>query len=61
MGFNTDTYSLFTDDGKFDIASIREKVDELKAKQDRVLILINDPCEPQKNGQDFIRSAWILK
>lgn len=23
--------------------------------------LINDPCEPQKNGQDFIRSAWILK
>ena len=23
--------------------------------------LINDPCEPQKNGQDFIRSAWLLK
>lgn len=23
--------------------------------------LINDPCEPQKNGQDFIRTAWILK
>ena len=23
--------------------------------------LINDPCEPQKDGQDFIRSAWILK
>lgn len=23
--------------------------------------LINDPCEPQKNGQDYIRSAWILK
>jgi len=23
--------------------------------------LINDPCEPQKEGQDFIRSAWILK
>ena len=23
--------------------------------------LINDPCEPQKNGQDFVRSAWILK
>ncbi len=45
MGFNTDTYSLFTDDGKFDIASVIEKVDELKAKQDRVLILINDPCE----------------
>ena len=23
--------------------------------------LINDPCEPQQDGQDFIRSAWILK
>lgn len=23
--------------------------------------LINDPCDPQKDGQDFIRSAWMLK
>ena len=23
--------------------------------------LINDPCEPQQNGQDFIRSAFVLK
>ena len=23
--------------------------------------LINDPCEPLKDGQDFIRTAWILK
>ena len=23
--------------------------------------LINDPCEPHKDGQDFIRSAWMLK
>lgn len=23
--------------------------------------LINDPCEPLKEGQDFIRSAWMLK
>lgn len=23
--------------------------------------LINDPCEPQKDGQDFIRTAWLLK
>ncbi len=23
--------------------------------------LINSPCEPQKEGQDFIRTAWILK
>ncbi len=23
--------------------------------------LINSPCEPLKEGQDFIKSAWILK
>ena len=23
--------------------------------------LINSPCEPQKQGQDFIKSAWIIK
>ena len=23
--------------------------------------LINSPCEPLKDGQDFIKSAWILK
>ena len=23
--------------------------------------VINDPCDPQKDGQDFIRSAWMLK
>lgn len=23
--------------------------------------LINSPCEPQKEGQDYIKSAWILK
>ena len=23
--------------------------------------LINDPCEPVKQGQDYIKSAWILK
>ncbi len=23
--------------------------------------LVNDPCEPLKDGQDFIRTAWMLK
>ena len=45
MGFNTDTYSLFNDAGKFDIDDLNKRVDILEAKQDRVLILINDPCE----------------
>lgn len=45
MGFNTDTYSLFNDAGKFDIDDLNKRVNILKEKQDRVLILINDPCE----------------
>ena len=45
MGFNTETYSLFNEAGKFDIDDLNKQVDALKAKQDRVLILINDPCE----------------
>ena len=23
--------------------------------------LVNDPCEPVREGQDYIKSAWILK
>ena len=23
--------------------------------------VINDPCDPQKDGQDFVRTAWMLK
>ena len=23
--------------------------------------VVNDPCDPKKDGQDFIRSAWMLK
>ena len=45
MGFLSDTYRLFGEDGLFDIEGLRKKVDSLKAKQRRIVILINDPCE----------------
>ena len=45
MGFNSDTYSLFNESGSFDINSLNNKVNELKKKQNKILITINDPCE----------------
>ena len=40
-----DTYSLFTKDGKFNLDSIKAKIDEYKLKQDNILIIVNDPCQ----------------
>ena len=45
VGINTDTYSLFNDKDKFNIDDLTRKVNELKNKQSRIMILINDPCE----------------
>ena len=45
VGINTDTYSLFNDKDEFDIDDLTRKVNELKNKQSRIMILINDPCE----------------
>ena len=42
---NTDTYRLFDDNDEFDINSLINKVDALKRQQNRIMILINDPCE----------------
>ena len=44
-GFNTDTYRLFNGEGLFDIDGLNSKVDSLKKSQNRIMILINDPCE----------------
>ena len=45
MGFNSETYSLFTKDVSFDIDDLNNKVNEIKKTQKNILILINDPCE----------------
>ncbi len=45
MGFNSATYSLFDKDGNFDIDDLNHKVTNLKHTQNKILILINDPCE----------------
>lgn len=45
MGFKSGTYSLFNENGLFDIDDLNNKVNELKKKQNKILITINDPCE----------------
>ena len=45
MGFNTVTYNLANSRGLFDFESVKLNVELLKKKQDRILILLNDPCE----------------
>ena len=45
MGFNSATYSLFDENGNFDIEDLKHKVTNLKHTQNKILILINDPCE----------------
>ena len=45
MGFNSDTYHLFNKEGLFDIDYLINKINELKKKQNRITIIINDPCE----------------
>ena len=41
----SDTYRLFNEDDEFDINDLTKKVNELKDKQSKIMILINDPCE----------------
>lgn len=45
FAFSSCLYSLFNAAGKFDIESVREKVETLKKTQSRIPLLINDPCE----------------
>ena len=45
LGFNSYTYQLFNDNDLFDIDDLNKKVNLLKDKQERITILINDPCE----------------
>ncbi len=41
----TDTYSLFNEKNKFNILSLKQKIEEYASKQKRILIVINDPCQ----------------
>ena len=44
MNRNFDTYPMVTEDHRFNLEGLREKVQELLKKQDRVLVIINTPA-----------------
>lgn len=44
-GVLSETYPLFDEKGNFNIAGLKEKIEELAKKQKNVLVLINDPCQ----------------
>lgn len=44
-GCKTLTYRLFDDEDNFDIDDLKAQINSLKNTQNRLMILINDPCE----------------
>ena len=40
-----ETYTLFNEDGGFNVKDLKEKMYALKESQGRILLLINDPCQ----------------
>ena len=65
LGINPDLYNLFDDNGNFDIKSLSLKIDYLKQKQERIVILLNDPCENPTGfcmkDEDYDQIAEIVK
>ena len=44
MGRNFTTYKMLDENNKFNLPALKEKVDELLAKQDNLLYLLNTPA-----------------
>lgn len=51
------TYTLFNEDGKFNIASFDSKVNELLSKQDGLVIIINTPAH-NPTGYSYTLEDW---
>lgn len=55
IGFKT--YNLFDEDGNFNLKDFKEKCEDLKKSQGRVLAIINDPCQ-NPCGYSMKHSEW---
>lgn len=53
-----DTYELFNEAGCFNLSSVRTKCEELKAKQGRVMLVVNDPCH-NPTGYSMTHEEWV--
>ncbi len=52
------TYNLFKD-GHLDLDDIKKNISELKEKQKRILLVINDPCQ-NPTGYTMTDEEWII-
>lgn len=57
IGRSVATFELFTDDGKFNIASFRAKSSELLAKQESLVIILNTPAH-NPTGYSLTLEDW---
>lgn len=53
-----ETYSLFNEEGSFDLEGLKQKMLEVKKRQQRVLLVINDPCQ-NPTGYTMTYLEWI--
>ena len=65
MGRNFTTYKMLDENNKFNLPALKEKVDELLAKQDNLLYLLNTPAHNPTgyslSGEDMDGVLTILK
>lgn len=54
--FNIKTYKMFDNDS-FNITSFKDVINEVKEKQDKLLIVINDPCH-NPTGYTMSKEEW---
>ena len=60
MGRNFTTYKMLDENNKFNLPALKEKVDELLAKQDNLLYLLNTPAH-NPTGYSLSGEVAILK
>lgn len=49
-------YSMFEED-HFNLSSVKEKIEQLQEKQDRIVLVINDPCH-NPTGYSLTNQEW---
>lgn len=57
LGREVDTYTLFDEEDKFNVASFKEKLDEILAQQDQILLIVNTPAH-NPTGYTFTERDW---
>ena len=50
-------YSMFDENDNFNLADIKEKVGALKGKQNRIVLIVNDPCH-NPTGYSMTDAEW---